>query len=262
MVLRFQVVQFDGLARVDGLLRFNKALISLRPLIKQKVRGVIEMDLSTQSFDPVALVDQHWKGLKFMNTKQARKIEEIIVANDYRDTLELGFAHGKSSAYISSVLKSLGRGHHTAIDWWSAETTREPNIHQVLDPLDVGDFTTLHFEQQSYTWRLMKFIEERPKHQFDFCYLDGGHTWDVSGFGFFLVDLLLKPGGTIVLDDLDWTLKKGMPEQSWIKCPDQDFREEFLTTPQVRKVFELIAGNLPQYECSEWEGWGIAKKIA
>ena len=209
-----------------------------------------------QSFDPVAHVDASYPDLKFMLAPQARKIEELICAGDFSRTLELGFAHGKSSAYIASILKSLGRGSHVAVDRTNAER-REPNIKTVLETLDLADLVTVYFEPQSYTWRLMKFLERGER--FDFCYLDGGHVWDATGFAFFLVDQMLEPGGVIVLDDLDWKIERSLPEEQWPKY-DGDFTREFVSTAQVRKVFELIVRRMPNYECEEWRRWGIARK--
>jgi predicted O-methyltransferase YrrM len=51
----------------------------------------------------------------------------------------------------------------------------------------------------------MKFPEDDPTPRFDLCYLDGAHNWFVDGLAFFLVHRLLKPGGWIIFDDVDWT---------------------------------------------------------
>lgn len=212
------------------------------------------------SFDPIEYVDSIYPNLPMMQKNRAAKFLEIIVENDFKTTLELGFHHGKSSAYTASILKALGRGHHTAIDMYYAYD-RSPNIGEVMEKLDLQDWTTHYYEQHSYTNRLMKFIEDKENNRFDFCYIDGGHVWDVTGYGFFLVDMLLQPGGVIVFDDLDWTIKSGIPAERLPKYPDTVFRDEFISTPQVRRVFELLVVQSGKYECEEWQGWGIAKKI-
>ena len=50
---------------------------------------------------------------------------------------------------------------------------------------------------------LMRAIE--AGHKYDFCFIDGAHTWDTDGFAFCLVDRMLRPGGWIIFDDLNWT---------------------------------------------------------
>jgi hypothetical protein len=47
-----------------------------------------------------------------------------------------------------------------------------------------------YFEPTSYTWRMMKMLEEDEGPRFDLCYLDGAHSWFVDGFAFFLIDRL------------------------------------------------------------------------
>ena len=46
----------------------------------------------------------------------------------------------------------------------------------------------------------------------DFAFIDGWHTFDFASVDFFFVDLLLRPGGVVVLDDTDfpsvWKLAK------------------------------------------------------
>ncbi len=82
----------------------------------------------------------------------------------------------------------------------------------------------------------MKMFEEDLQPQFDFCYIDGAHSCDVSGFGFLLVDRLLVPGGWVHFDNLDWTfssmIKPGVETRPWLVqlTPDE------LETPQIRKV--------------------------
>src|SRR5262249_35359379 len=46
----------------------------------------------------------------------------------------------------------------------------------------------------------------------DFAFIDGWHTFDYASVDFFFVDLLLRPGGVVVIDDTDfpsvWKLAK------------------------------------------------------
>ena len=51
-------------------------------------------------------------------------------------------------------------------------------------------------------------LESADPPEFDFVFLDAGHTWDVTGFAFFLVDRLLRPGGWLLFDDLNWSVTK------------------------------------------------------
>lgn len=210
--------------------------------------------------DAISLVQEKFGHLPYMTEREARRLRDLIVQNDLRRCLELGFFHGKSSAFIAAILREMGGGHLVTIDLLSAEQ-RSPNISEILRALALEEFVTYFFEPRSYTWRLLKMLEEHPRRQFDFCYFDGGHFWDPTGFAFFLVDKLLRPGGWILFDDLNWTaksaVKPGTAVPGWIaKYP----REE-QSVEQVRKVFDLLVREHASYTDFLIEGkWGFARK--
>lgn len=201
--------------------------------------------------------------LAYMTERQAAIMRKLITRYDSRDILELGFFHGKSSAYLAAILEDLGRGHLTTIDHRSARE-REPSIDHVLNCLRLGHRVNVIYAHRSYTWELSKMIRTTPKPLFDLCYLDGGHTWDDTGFGFVLADMLLRPGGRIVFDDLKWTIDAAIPKQpevprSWRAC-SRDER----ATPGVRLVFDLLVPHLGYVgrQTAQRGQWGIAQKPA
>jgi predicted O-methyltransferase YrrM len=204
-------------------------------------------------------VDAAVTGVPFMKTKQGRQVYEFLLEHKLSRVIELGFAHGKSTCYLAAAVAELGRdGHVVTMDRTSAKE-RTPNIHQLLDKTGLGGRVTPVFAETSYTWELMRLLDRNPQPRFDFAYIDAGHTWDVTGYGFFLVDRLLAPGGWVLFDDLDWTIatSQGLQNAAWA----QQLPEEQRTTPQVRKVFELLVKTHPGYDnVSEKDGWGWARK--
>jgi predicted O-methyltransferase YrrM len=199
--------------------------------------------------------------LPYMRHDQALFLQRFVAEHDARDVLEVGFYQGKSSAYIAAILEDLGRGHLISIDRASARR-REPNIEGVLAALDLSHRVTPVYAHRSYTWELAKMIREAPRPQFDLCYFDAGHTWDETGFGFLLVDMLLKPGGWIVFDDLKWTIDAALPKMSkppkgWVACSEDE-----RATPAVGLVFELLVPHLGYTEVQSvlHGSWGVARK--
>lgn len=140
-----------------------------------------------------------------MSIDQAKAITEVINENGFSDILELGFCHGVSTCYMAAALSNSAKGHVTTIDLVSA-STMQPNIESLLAKLNLRQYVTIYYEETSYIWRLIKLIEANDEPQFDFCYIDGAHDLFVDGLAF-LVDKLLKPGGMIVFDDLNWTFE-------------------------------------------------------
>jgi predicted O-methyltransferase YrrM len=192
--------------------------------------------------------------LPYMSLDKARIVTEFIQKHNISNILELGFYHGVSTCYMAAALEALGRGSIVTIDLLSAEQ-RNPNIEQLLEKCGSRELVEFYYEPVSYNWRLMKLIEEN-KLKFDLCYLDGGHDWYNTGYAFFLVDKLLRTGGWIIFDDLDWTMEH--INKNWALRKPLEER----ITPQVRKVWELLVKPHPNYANFREEGsWGYAQKI-
>lgn len=98
----------------------------------------------------------------------------------------------------------------------------------------------------------MRILRDSPKMEFEFVFIDGGHTWDVTGFAFFLADRMLRPGGWILFDDLDWTIRASR------SLTDSNVPEEEATTAQVGLVFDLLVS--PVCETHRDGKWGWARK--
>jgi len=196
-------------------------------------------------------VAQRVEGIPYMRLKQARRIEEIITKYNSKALVELGFFHGVSSVYMAAMLQNMGGSRTlTTIDKLDAKE-RTPNLDGLAAELGLSEFIEPYYEPRSYLWRLKAFIEEGRR--FDFCYLDGGHTWADTGFAFFLIDKLLVEGGLILFDDMKWT-PEHMP---WAA----DWPEDERTTPAVERVWSLLAMQHPNYKKVWAKGnWALARK--
>jgi predicted O-methyltransferase YrrM len=193
-----------------------------------------------------------------MTLEQAVSLTSFIEKYKIRNILELGFGHGVSTSYIAAALSRNGEGSIITIDKVKARQ-RKPNIETLLNKVGESDRVTIYYEPTSYTWRLMKFLEQEPQPKFDLCYIDGAHNWFVDGFAFYLVNLLLKPGGWIIFDDLDWTYNEspGLKDSEFVKNMPDEERE----TPQVRKVYELLVKKHPDFCKFKVEGdWAYTQK--
>lgn len=199
--------------------------------------------------------------LPYMNHDQATFLRDLIVTHDARDILEIGFYKGKSSAYLAAILEDLGRGRLVTVDKHKARE-HEPNIETVLSALNLSHRVTPIFADRSYTWEMGKMVRARPRPQFDICYFDAGHTWDATGFGFFLVDILLRPGGWIVFDDMKWTVEAAIKTREKIPKRWRALSDDERSTPAVRMVFDELVPHLGYTDMQGVLGgaWGIARK--
>jgi len=206
-------------------------------------------------------VDHAIRELQYMSREKAEFMREFISARDISSILEVGFFKGKSTTYFAAILEDLGRGHIMTLDKISA-LKHTPNINDVLGMVGLSHRVTTILAERSHTWELSKLVRREDRPQFDFCYFDGGHTWDVTGFGFVLVDMLLKPGGWIIFDDLDWTIAKSVKSTPRKEKMYRGYSDDERHTPGVRLVFETLVKDFGYTQMSEVRpfSWGVAQK--
>lgn len=193
----------------------------------------------------------------YMTQAQGERLADLVRSNQVRAVLELGFAHGVSTCYLAAAVRQEG-GQVVTIDLECVRTL-EPNVEELLEKCGLRSSATVYFEPTSYTWRLMRMLEEDPTPRFDLCYIDGAHSWFVDGFAFFLVDRLLRPGGWIVFDDLDWTYATSprLADIPTVRAMPADERE----TAHIRKVWDLLVKPHPAYGEFRVEGsWATTRK--
>jgi predicted O-methyltransferase YrrM len=198
------------------------------------------------------------EGIPNMDPRQGAEVTRFIKEKKLSRCLELGFAHGVGTAYLAHAVADRQDGKVVTIDLETARR-RDPDIHTVLKMVGVPqNLVDIYFEPTSYTWRMMRFLEQGLRESFDFIYLDGAHTWAVDGLAFYLGSLLLKPGGWILFDDLKWTLAgSSIAEEPWVKALPLDQQE----TPQVRKIWDLLVKHHPDFDqLIEAGNWGYARK--
>lgn len=192
-----------------------------------------------------------------------RLLYDFVLRAGAQAILELGFAHGNSTCYMAAALDERQSGTIVTIDLASARD-RDPNILTLLSRTQLADHVTPVFAHTSYNWELMHFLEQHRRGDptaptFDFVFIDGAHTWEVDGLAFLLADRLLRPGGWVLFDDIHWSLGASPTLQNSERV--RALSEEERRTPQILKVFSLLAMQQPGYGNFEVKGnWGWAYK--
>lgn len=197
-----------------------------------------------------------------------RRIYTHIRETQPEQVLELGTAHGVSASYIAAALEANGRGHLTTVDHGGAQY--QPSPGEILARVGVGHRVTVAREHSSYNWFLKLQIERNSdgsgncSPMYDFVFLDGSHNFDIDGLAVVLIEKLLRPGGWLLLDDLDWTYEHNPwvapePWQGGDARPFGPLSEDQRSAPQVGAVFELIVKQHPSFTQfvreDEWYGW-------
>ncbi len=174
---------------------------------RQGAQGREEGGGGLSTFDGVAAAVA---GVPFMSPEQGRVVYDHVRATRPAEVLELGTAHGVGAAYMAAALRRQRRraAGHRRLRRARATT---PRPEQVLARAGVADRVEVVREFSSYTWWLKEQVQARSdahgncEPRFDFVYLDGAKNWTVDGLAVVLVEKLLRPGGWLLMDDLDWT---------------------------------------------------------
>lgn len=186
------------------------------------------------------------ENLPGLDYKYVLIFKDLFEKNNVQNCLELMPGMGKSSAFIATLLKDNNcAGHLTTIDLRKSKNLK-PNIEEIIHQLKLDDVVTSYFERQSVNWGLMKLIKENPSPIYDFVLINGPGNWYETGYTFNLVDKLLKPGGIVIFDSLNWSYGSSLSLKNtdFVKNMDKDERE----SRQVRLVYDLLVKTHPSYE--------------
>ena len=119
--------------------------------------------------------------------------------------LELGTAHGVGAAYMASAGAHVTTVDHAGAALRPVARRRSLARAGVADRVDDRARVLLvHVVAQGAV------AERSDAHGnvepcFDFVYLDGAKNWTIDGLAVVLVEKLLRPGGWLLMDDLEWT---------------------------------------------------------
>jgi predicted O-methyltransferase YrrM len=205
------------------------------------------------------------RGFRNMTPEQGRRVYDHVRSTKPAEILELGTSYGVSAAYMAAALEANGDGRVTTVDHVRSNSPQE--LLGGVDPAVVRRINVVRIEDSSYNWWLKEQVAARSDASgncaplYDFCYLDGAHNWTVDGFAVVLIEKLLRPGGWLLLDDLNWDYRSdphGLRERG-VFFP---LSKSELTTPQVRGVFDLIVKPHPAFGDFrvEDEEWAWARK--
>jgi predicted O-methyltransferase YrrM len=204
------------------------------------------------------------EGVPFMSPALGRRVYEHIRLSRPERVLELGTAHGVSAAYMAAALEANGHGSLTTVDHGGA--AYDPSPEEILERAGVADRVTIVREHSSYNWFLKQEVEQASDEagncipRYDFCYLDGAKNFNVDGLAVVLIEKLLRPGGWLLMDDLEWTYE----DNPWLVPsgdghPLGELSESERTEPHLHAVFELIVKQHPSFTRfrreDEWYGW-------
>lgn len=169
---------------------------------KQYTCEEIKMLLEIPSHDSATAVED----------SQGILMYDLIKEQQLKNTLEVGFAYGKSGAYIMAASMSP----HVAIDPFQDEykNTGVKNIRKL------GMEHNLNLYRDYSHAVLPQLLKEEKR--YDFIFIDGDHKFDAIFVDYYYSDLLLRKGGYILFHDT-WMRSTRLVE-SFVKNNRRDYR--------------------------------------
>jgi predicted O-methyltransferase YrrM len=151
----------------------------------------------------------------------------------------------------------------TTVDF--AGAAYNPSPEELLDRAGLGDRVTIVRAHSSYAWWLKEQVQARSDAAgntdpaYDFIYLDGAKNFTIDGLAVVLAEKLLRPGGWLLIDDLDHTYADDPTRAASDGIVHRELSDSERNEPHLRAVFDLIVRQHPSLTETrvqdEWWGW-------
>lgn len=185
-------------------------------------------------------------GVRSLNTVENARTIAFLESTGARTIAEIGVDQGATSEAILVWLGGEGVLHLFDFEDCVARVAQRLRSKGLTNVATHGNS---HRTLDSYNWSLMKLLQDSPAPLFDYVYLDGAHTWAIDGLTFFLVDLLLKPGGHIDFDDYHWTIDRSPTVNPRVHPRMRElYTDEQMQATQVALIVELLVRRSGRYE--------------
>lgn len=132
-------------------------------------------------------------------------LERIVSKVKPAVSLEVGLAYGVSTLFICKGLETVHKPRHIVIDPNQFTPNPSHDCYEGIGLLNLrkaGYEHIIEFHDEPSYLALPSLLRDGVK--IDFAFIDGWHTFDFASVDFFYVDLLLRPGGIVVIDDTDF----------------------------------------------------------
>jgi predicted O-methyltransferase YrrM len=206
-------------------------------------------DVSDLEFTPTSL-----------STEDATSLRHRLHSEAPETIVEICQVSSQLTLYLAAFLEDQGKGTLTTFHGNTGSSSDQIKNHLTQLGL-LGRISSLQ-SGRSYTWAIKRLLAAEERLEFDVCIVNGNKTWDASGFGAVLADMLLRPGGLMVLTDINWSMAsspyfKSRPHLTQKYAPDEQ------RARPVQLVMDLILPHLGYevIDAPECKSFGLARKL-
>lgn len=199
-------------------------------------------------------IDAATMGVPWSHPRVCHLLFDLALSFERPQILEVSCCYGKATAYLATAAR-LHNGRVRSVDqyrlWWRGRTAAD-----LVNQVGASGWCDITFEQDA-RWYLLELLTANPGEWIDLAFVDASHSVEVDAFIALAAWTHLRPGGVLVLDDLDWTAKQHAQ-------PDWPFSRP--SHPHVRTIYDYIRALPDVDEAIEWGraqvewSWGLLRK--
>lgn len=152
---------------------------------------------ATSTVDQLFAKADHAFLISAISQQEGEFLRSLSSRPDVRNTVEVGCANGISSIYICAGLAGKQGAHHIAIDPCQTSLFQGRGAANVRN----AGFDFFEVIEAGSEEALPSLMAEGKR--FDMGLIDGLHTADQTMVDFYYMDRLIRPGGIIVIDDVE-----------------------------------------------------------
>lgn len=211
----------------------------------------------------------------WMAPHQGRRVWNHFREHRPQVALDIGTCYGTSAAYMAGACKANGFGRVVTVDSGQLDDTVEivKWCRALWDRCGVTDYIEMvRISDSNYAWWLMEQVAARStagscEPMYDFAYLDGAKLLTLDTTAVVFIEHLLRPGGWLLMDDLDWSADLHPEMVPIVLYPETQtsykFSEAERSAAHLRAVFDLVVKQHPSFtRFIEQDGqWGWAQKL-
>ena len=194
-----------------------------------------------------------------LSTTDAIALRHRLIGEAPQSILEICQNSSELTLYLAALLEDQGKGTLTTFHANTETASDEINGH--LKQLGLLGRVSSIQSGRSYTWAIKRLLAAEDRLEFDVCVVSGNKTWDASGFGAVLADMLLRPGGLMVLTDTNWSMANS-PYFNSRPHLTQKYSADELRAHPVQLAMDLILPHLGYelIDAPECKSFGLARK--
>lgn len=176
-----------------------------------------------------------------LTASEALSFRSRLAGESPNNILEICRDPSQITISLAALLFDQGKGTLTTFN--SAANSGGKQAKRYLSEHELAPYVFSISYGRSYSWALERIVASDERQEFDICVLNGNKSWDQTSQNALMADMLLRPGGLMVLMDQNWSMAdsphfKREPELT------KNYDTDELNSKPVKLTVDLVLSHL------------------